>query len=166
MSAGEKFRSVIQSYWDRIEIDSPESYKKSIDNAPAHARALYAAYFCQYEICNGGFTQFFWNSNGILAPEAVEGFVAIGQPKTGEAVQKAMSLLASPYPRNRRERWEALGLLIGADCTSHAREAAQRMFEKGKAVFKPLEKEFYTSLREEAGGFEVAADRYAERFSD
>ncbi|WP_369973953.1 DUF4375 domain-containing protein [Polaromonas sp. SP1] len=33
------------------------------------SRHLFAVHWCQSEICNGGFMQFFANSTGVLAPE-------------------------------------------------------------------------------------------------
>jgi len=61
-------------------MDSPEDYERTIKEVPEHVAFLYSAYFCQFEVCNGGFSQFFSNSTGVLAPEAVEAFKAIGQP--------------------------------------------------------------------------------------
>src|SRR5271170_2757632 len=109
MEPGEIYWDVIEPIWDDIDIDSAESFQQTFRRVPLELGILYAAHFCQSEVCNGGFTQFFWNSTGVLAPEAVQGFIAIGQPKVATVVEKAMSMLGSPYLRDRSARWAALG---------------------------------------------------------
>jgi hypothetical protein len=107
---------------------------------------LFAAHFCQSEICNGGFHQFFWNSTGILAPEAVEGFREIEQSQIASLVESAMTLIGTPYPRTRDERQGRL---------SHI----------PKSTLGALDEKFFVLIESEAGGFENAADRYAERMN-
>ena len=106
---------------------------------------MFAAHFCQSEVCNGGFDQFFWNSTGVLAPEAVEGFRQIGQSQVAALVESAMELLGSPYPRDRDERQERL---------SHV----------PKPSLDSLDQKFFSLIESEAGGFEKAADRLLETF--
>ena len=161
MDAGEKYWSVINPYWDAIEIDSAESFDRTFKTVPRNVGLLYAAHFCQSEVCNGGFTQFFWNSTGVLAPEAVEGFATIGQPKLGGVIEKAMLMLGLPYVRDRTVRWAAMERLHG----DWQRTSLERPRMKRVTSFEPLEQEFYALLRSEAGGFEEAADRYAESIS-
>lgn len=118
---------------------------------------LYVAHFCRSEVCNGGFTQFFSNSTGVLAPEAVEGFVAIGQPGLASAVQRAMDMPGSPYQRDRRARWTQLG-----QSETENGPSAPVWEYRDLPVFRSLEDEF-SSLREtEGGGFGNAADRFAD----
>jgi hypothetical protein len=103
-------------YWDVVEpifesvsrFDSPEAFLASIAKVPRSVALVYAAHFCLSEIHNGGFLQFFWNSTGVLAPEALEGFGVIGMPELASVARQAMTLLGDPYPRNRNERWNAL----------------------------------------------------------
>lgn len=54
---------------------------------------MFAAHFCQSEICNGGLGQFFGNSTGGLAPEAVEGFREIGQAQVAALIASGLSVL-------------------------------------------------------------------------
>jgi hypothetical protein len=83
MQPGEQYWNAIDPIWDDIDIDTSESFQRTFQNVPRKLGLLYAAHFCQSEVCNGGFTQFFRNSTGVLAPEAIEGFAAIGQPGCG-----------------------------------------------------------------------------------
>jgi hypothetical protein len=78
--SGQLYWSLIEPVWDEIEIYSgPEEFSRTFAGVPRSAGLLFAAHFCQSEVCNGGFNQFFSNSTGVLAPEAIEGFKAIGQ---------------------------------------------------------------------------------------
>ncbi len=159
MEAGEAYWKAIDRIWDEVDIDSVESFQRTFQNVPSELGLLYAAHFCQLEVCNGGFTQFFWNSTGVLAPEAVEGFVAIGQVKVADVVRRAMSMLGSPYLRDRAARWLTLdGLAPTADQRPGSTVPAG---DRNIDLFGPLEEDFYSLLRTDGGGFENAADRYA-----
>jgi Domain of unknown function (DUF4375) len=155
MEAGEKYWSVLGPIWDSIDISSPDSFDRTFKAVPRKLGSLYAAHFCQSEVCNGGFTQFFWNSTGVLAPEAADAFGEIGQHEVANVVQRAMSIMGSPYARDRASRWSALARLSGAPL-----QGGRSQYTNVR-LFEPLEKEFYSLLRTEAGGFETAADRYA-----
>ena len=142
MSGG--YWETVDPIWDKIGIGSVDEFLKTYGQAPRHAALLFAAHFCQSEICNGGFDQLFYNCTGVLAPEAVEGFRAIGQHKVAETVQTAMDMLGSPYPRDQ-------GL----------RETILSRFSPRS--FDALNEQFYAFLDSEAGGFDAAADDYAAR---
>jgi hypothetical protein len=133
----------IEPIWNDVDIDTPESFLSSFPTVPPELGLLYAAYFGQSEVCNGGFVQFFRNSTGVLAPEAVKGLEAIGQPQLANVLSQAMALLGSPYLRQRKAR----------------QEAAEKLRIQGK--FAPLEEEFYKLISIENGGFESAANAYA-----
>src|SRR6185437_8863594 len=136
-------RASLYPIWDAINIyDGPEVFLTTLNHVSREAGLLFAAYFCQTEVCNGGFHQFFFNSTGVLAPEAVDGFTAIGQVQVANLLARAMTLLGSPYIRER-----------------DARQAALVLLPPGR--FEELNDKFFALLRSEAGGFDVAADRYA-----
>jgi hypothetical protein len=140
----EGYWDTVDPVWDKIDIDGVEEFLETYAQAPLHAALLYAAHFCQSEVCNGGFHQLFYNSTGVLAPEAVQGFRAIGQHKVADTVQAAMDMVGSPYPRDRELRGAILS------------QFSPRSFDA-------LNEQFYAALDSEAGGFEVAADDYAAR---
>jgi hypothetical protein len=135
----------LEQIWREIDIyDGPEAFVASASRFPRPLILLYAAHFCQSEVCNGGFAQFFDNSTGVLAPEAVEGLVALGLHELGGTVSSAMRLFGSAYPRDREERQEAM---------------TEEMFQ----AFEPLNERFYALIEGEGGGFHQAADRFAEK---
>jgi len=69
-------------------------------------RHAVSTHLCIAEVYNGGFEQYFWNSTGALAPEAVEGFQAFGMPDVARLVETAMKTLPKGYSRIRAERQE------------------------------------------------------------
>lgn len=167
----------IEPYWDVFDIyNGPEGFESSTRGAPRSAVLLYAAHFCHSEVHNGGFLQFFWNNTGVLAPEAIEGYRAIGVPSMGEALTNAVRLLGSPYPRARDERWDAL-LVASGHSESELREIFEKYgrkpdhmkslyadFVEATSVlpFDELNRRFWNAAKTENGGFEDAATRYAQ----
>ena len=121
-----------RSYWDLLEphwselgnYDSEADWRNIVDRFPRPIILLYAAHFSQSEICNGGLLQLFKNSSGVFAPEAVDGFRAIGMPLLADVLQAAMSTLGPEYPRDRQQRWDALA--IAAKRTPEELEAIQK----------------------------------------
>jgi Domain of unknown function (DUF4375) len=137
---------IVAPFWDLINIsDGPEAFRSTYDSAPRISGLMFAAHFCQSELCNGGFRQLLSNSTGVLAPEAVEGFRQIGQPQVAAVVESAMELLGPAYPRGRNEREERLSHLP-------------------KGALDVLDEKFFSLIESEAGGFEKAADLSVEQF--
>jgi hypothetical protein len=104
-------------YWTLVEPvwlplnrtwDDPEKFVRKYRRVRPEVGHLYAAHWCQSEVCNGGFHQFFFNTTGLLAPEALEGFRAIGVVEWAEILAEAMKHFGVPYPRDRDERQEFL----------------------------------------------------------
>src|SRR5215469_3732409 len=135
--------SIVEPVWNAINIgDGPEVFAQTFASVPRVSGLMFAAHFCQSEICNGGFRQFFWNSTGVLAPEAVEGFRDIGQAQVAALIEKGMSLFGTVYPRDRIER-------------------RARLAEMSRGSFDTLDETFYALIETEAGGFTSAADLYS-----
>jgi hypothetical protein len=133
----------IESVWNEINIyDGPDIFLETYGKVPVKIGLLYAAHFCQSEVCNGGFGQFFFNSTGVLAPEAVRGFRAIGQNQIAGLIENAMSSFGSMYPRDREDRQSLLDGL-------------------GSKTFDGLDDQFFALIESEAGGFILAADAFA-----
>jgi hypothetical protein len=161
----------MSDYWKTVEpvcdiiniYEGPEVFLSTFATVRPEAGLLYAAQLCQSEICNGGFTQFFFNSSGVLAPEAVEAFLAIGQPKVAACIQKAMDMLPSPYPRDRQVRQAALRDL--QPNTTDTESAPALGGYRNVEAFGPLEHDFYGLLESENNGFEAAANKYVEKIA-
>jgi hypothetical protein len=164
------------SYWEVIEPlfqtvdygDSPEVFARSIAPLPYSSVILFSAHMCLAEIHNGGFLQLFWNTTGVLVPEGIEGFSAIGMPTMATLIEEAARPLGFPYPRDRNERWDAILMASG-----YSSRELKRIFKKQenlylafqeavtKLPFDALDKQFWSCAKTENGGFQLAATRYA-----
>jgi hypothetical protein len=149
----ESYWDHIEPFWDAVSIyNGAGVFLKQFGRMPEHAGHLFAVHWCISEVCNGGFHQFFCNSTGVLAPEAVAGFKAVDMPKTAELVAEAMARLPQPYPRDRFERQEALdGLEPELDD------------DDWKSPFDDLDGRFFDLYDSENGGWD-GINRYAAQF--
>lgn len=163
VSLGRGSRSVAThstSYWFLVEPiwlrlneswdGGPElflSVFREVDPAAGH---LYAAHWCQSEVCNGGLLQFFWNTAGLLCPEAIAGFRAIGLGDLANTVKEAASFFGEPYPRERAAR----RAFLSPDAGSYA---------SGKNAFEPMDERFYEALGTAPNRWELAANAFAVR---
>ena len=142
--------TLIKPVWDAISIyEGGDRFLSDFEKAPEVSRALFAAHWCQSEVCNGGFHQFYSNSTGVLAPEAIDAFARIGMANTAAIVSQSMSWFDSPYPRDRAVRENLLDF--------HAKTHSD-----DPNPFDALDDPFFKLLEAEAGGFETAANAYAE----
>jgi hypothetical protein len=146
---GERYWSVIEPVWDTIDIyGSPALFLKQFRAVTLVAGHLFAAHWCQSEVCNGGFHQFFFNSTGVLAPEARAGYLAIGLSEWAQMLDEAMSFFGVPYPREHDKR-----------ITKLPRGPGKR---QEWDPFYALDERFYSWLHGEKDRWERAADAFAE----
>ena len=115
---------------------------------PLRVKHLYAAHWCQSEVSNGGLYQFFYNSTGLLAPEAVDGFEAVGAVELSATTAEAMRYFGSPFPRDRHVRLVKL-------------PEAQGRKREGWDPFVTYDARFYRWLDAEKDRWELTADSYA-----
>jgi hypothetical protein len=103
----------IEPYWDIVNIyDGAANFLESLEAVPIQVRHLLAVWWADSEICNGGFHQLFSNSTGVLAPEAAEGFRAVGLEECFRIVRAAIERFGTEYPRDRVMRDAALQTLL------------------------------------------------------
>jgi hypothetical protein len=62
----------------------------------------------EFEVPNGGFSQFFYNSTGAFALDTLEALKTFGLSKRASALDQALALFedAVGRPRSSRERWQ------------------------------------------------------------
>jgi Domain of unknown function (DUF4375) len=151
---GEVYWSVIDPIWDSISIyNGPEVFLFQFGKVRPELGHLFASHWCQSEVCNGGFDQFFYNSTGVLAPEAAEGFQAIGLDDLAALVRQAMSVFGDPYPRDREVRCDLLEKISVID-------------REEKEPFDYLDQQFYMCLGEDHQRYCKMADDYARQIAD
>ena len=140
---GSIYWAAVEPFWKQISIhEGPATFCRQFAAVPREVGHLFAAHWCQSEVCNGGFHQFFSNSTGVLAPEAATGFATIGMPGCQATILEAMDVFGHPYPRERDARIERLASL-------------------DRDAFGELDCRFYDLLDSENCGFDQSADAYA-----
>jgi hypothetical protein len=128
----ELVRHVIDFMQDSVNFyGSRETLRSVLDFATPGLEALHAIWWTRSEINNGGFEQYFFNSTGILSPEALRGYRRIGATDFALIHQRAT------------ERFEG-GVV--PDDVEVRREALDRI---PHGVFRDLDEEFV--LRDEGG---------------
>lgn len=141
--------SLIEPVWlklNRSWDDGPEKFVRLFRSVGPEIGHLYAAHWCQSEVCNGGLHQFFSNTSGLLAPEALTGFRAIGATDWAKILDEAMKHFGEPYPRDRKQRKKFL-------------PAAHGRARKEWDPFDHLDERFYKWT----ANWEVAANKFAEQ---
>jgi hypothetical protein len=95
---------------DYIEFHQGEEVLQETMAPATHGqRAVYSCVWYEYEVCNGGHQQFFWNSTGILWDEALAGFIRMGAKEYAAILKAAISLFPDETPaKNRVTRKEQL----------------------------------------------------------
>ena len=143
MRPGELYWSLIDPIWEKVSIyGTPELFLHQFGKLTEVQQHLFASHWCQSEVRNGGFHQFFGNPTGILAPEAVAGFRAIGLEECASLLEEAMKYFGSPYPREREDREEKL---------------------QDEEAFAKLDDRFFDAIADD--GYDRAADDFASRTS-
>ena len=109
-NAPRAYTSVYAPYYDRFNFyDGREAWLKSISEIPKKAVDLFCVHWLHLEVYNGGFWQYFYNSTATSAPEAQEGFKAIGMQRVADIVEEAMVRLGTPYPMEKSVREKIVG---------------------------------------------------------
>lgn len=104
------YPALIAPWYDQLDFyHGRDAWIASTRDVPRPAVLLYALHWLHLEVFNGGFWQFFWNSTGVIAPEAREGYAGIGMPDVADCVGRAMARLGEPFPFDREERMAVVG---------------------------------------------------------
>jgi hypothetical protein len=100
--------AVIEPMWD--DLDFGGGYRKVmgfLESVTQGQSALISLDWCQKEVRNGGFEQFFMNSTGMLSDKALAGFRLIGADCYADLLAKALSCFpegkAPPSASGRRK---------------------------------------------------------------
>jgi hypothetical protein len=153
---------LVEPFWGRIRLDDADSFLADYGAMPEAPRHLLSAHWLYSEVCNGGFHQFFSNSSGVLAPEALAGLRALGLAELGAVAADAMAFFPAPYPRDQMIRSALLDRYAeGSDACDDDDEAWN--------PFAALDDRFYSGLEPRDGEtdrFVRAADAYAATFSE
>jgi len=85
-----------------------KAFARDLATPRPEERYLHAVFWCDAGVRNGGFHQFYSNSTGVVAPEAAEGFDALGLRACAALARDAMRFFGERFPRDRKTRLELL----------------------------------------------------------
>ena len=145
----EPYWRYVEPIWDTVSIyDGGDVFLKQFSQATEKQKTLFAAHWTQSEIRNGGLGQFFSNPTGVLAPEAVAAFRELGMPNCADTLNKAMKFFGKTYPRDRSIRESVL-------------EEFYETHGEDSIPLEEFEDKIATEIDDENGGFDEAANKYA-----
>lgn len=103
---------LIHRHTDAVNIyGAPHEFLEPFGRLPTIVGHVFAVFWCNAEVNNGGLHQFFSNPTGVLAPEAVVGMRAIGLHERAKLIEDAVNLFGPDYPRDQDQRGERLAKL-------------------------------------------------------
>ncbi|UPH72035.1 DMP19 family protein [Abyssibius alkaniclasticus] len=103
------YTDIYTPFYDQLDpYHGPAAWEASKAGVPQAALDLYALHWAFTEVTAGGFSQFFNSPTGLLAPEARDGFAAIGMEEVAATLQSAMDRLATPFPLELEARQQRI----------------------------------------------------------
>jgi len=144
----------LEKVWDAVSIyNGPDAFLHQFAQLPQAAGDLYAAHWLVSEIINGAFPQFFSNSTGVLAPEAVAALGRMGLTPAAECAEAAMSFFGEQYPRDRGIRSEMIDWVWETEMTEDQ--------EADLATLLGISGDFLDAVGNDGARFVQAANEYA-----
>jgi hypothetical protein len=103
--SGEDALAIIEPvYWTVNIYGSPQEYEASLKAFSRPQRLVLGLHAYIAEVNNGGHEQFYLNSSGIVWPDAIEGFTAIGVPEGALILRESAERLGGSPSLEREER--------------------------------------------------------------
>ncbi len=96
---------LVMAVMDCIDYKMPTNYKriyKTIMGLPKGFQVIYTTWCVEAEVNNGGFNQYFFNSSGQFAIEAIDGFEEIGAPFNAQLMKKAIEVAVQEMPEMKK----------------------------------------------------------------
>jgi hypothetical protein len=99
LKSQELVEAAVYPLWDWIDICSePEYYLEQVGTLSKAQRCLMGVVWMQSEVSNGGYDEFFLNSTGVVAPEALEGTKLFGAKKLEVGLAEVMGEFSGGAP--------------------------------------------------------------------
>jgi uncharacterized protein DUF4375 len=95
-------------FWSVSIYDGPDQYERDLARFSNEQRLGLAYHWYLSEVNNGGHDQFYHNSTGIVWPDAVRAFVAIGAQDVVAIIRASASRLGGYPSLDREERQQQL----------------------------------------------------------
>ncbi|MEO7298063.1 MAG: DUF4375 domain-containing protein [Verrucomicrobiota bacterium] len=100
---------LIETIWDDVDDLNSPTFKRLWNNLSSGQQALFGISLLESEVDNGGIHQFFFNSSGLLAHEALDGLKTLRAKKHVELLEKVFALFPDEkIPKQRKQRQKLL----------------------------------------------------------
>ena len=108
---GDDYFIVIEPvFWSVSIYDGPTQYERDLARFSNEQRLGLAYHWYLSEVNNGGHDQFYYNSTGIVWPDALNAFLAIGAEEVATIIKASVSRLGGDPSLDREERQQQLDL--------------------------------------------------------
>lgn len=95
---------------DLIEaLDEPAQYHAELTKLPDRIANVICVELLDWQVRNGGFHQYFYNSYGIGVAGAVKGFEAMGLSECADIARAALAQFKGAFPEDRLARIKVVG---------------------------------------------------------
>jgi hypothetical protein len=95
---------LVEEAWSCVPLPvEPTNFVTAVQQLPSHWRAMQTVYWLYLEVQNGGFHQFFWNSNGAMLDETQEDLQLIGATPFVGIFVRARSIYQTRDYKTERE---------------------------------------------------------------
>lgn len=103
--------AVVVRWGDEVldALDQPERYQAEIESLPVPIANVICVELLDWQVLNGGFHQYFFNSYGIGIDGAICGFEAMGLQQCADIARKARDRFGENFPKDRIDRIEKVG---------------------------------------------------------
>lgn len=90
--------------WTGEIYGSVADYEASLKGSSREQRLVFAVIWYISDVNTGGHHQFFWNSTGVVWPDAVSAFREVGLTDVAEILEEKARRLGGPPSRDREDR--------------------------------------------------------------
>jgi len=108
IAVGDPYAIIDPVWWTADIYGSVDEYETSLQSFSRSQRLVHALHWYIAEVNNGGHDQFYFNSTGIVWPDAIAAFDAIGESEGAEIVRQSAKRLGGEPARDRSERQDQL----------------------------------------------------------
>lgn len=108
IAAGDPYAVIDPVWWTADIYGSADEYQASLRSFSRSQRLVHALCWNIAEVNNGGHDQFYFNSTGIVWPDAIAAFDAIGLSDGADIVRQSAQRLGGAPARDRSERQNQL----------------------------------------------------------
>ena len=148
IKSSDDFR-IIEPVWFSVSIEDEGQYNDDLSKFSIPQRYAFAIEWYITEVNNGGHTQFYDNSTGLVWEDAMKGFQAIGAQKNHEIIKESADRLGGNPSKNREKRYDQMN-----EYNPEFDDLDQKYYESEAAMLSKLQQ----YMRDNAADFYFAGE--------